>query len=224
MMRILIRPRAAATPVNAPDAVTLRPSVVTVRHRAVRILDFDCECRPLSFMGGDYVTKDITAMAWAWTDQPDDVTVYALGDVDQRTMLQAFREAYDKADMVTGHYIRGFDLPLVNGAMTEHHLSPLPDKLSHDTKLDLVRRHGQSGSQENLGAMLGLDNPKVQMNQHKWRSANRLTPEGIALSKERVVGDVKQHIEMRKRLLELGYLAGPKVWSAGGLPAEAYTP
>jgi hypothetical protein len=219
--RIRTSPAPAA---SSPHTITLLPSIVRIPHRQMRVLDFDCECRPLSFMGGDYVTKDITAMAWAWTDQPDDVTVYALGDVDQRTMLEAFRRAYDQADMVTGHYIRGFDLPLVNGAMTEQQMPSLADKLSHDTKLDLVRRHGMSGSQENLGAMLGLSHPKVSMNQHKWRDANRLTAEGIALSKERVVGDVKQHIEMRKRLLELGYLAGPKVWSAGGPVAEAYTP
>jgi hypothetical protein len=222
-MKFLIRQRPTLT-ASSPEALTVAPLKFRVPHRPMRILDFDCECRPLSFMGGDYVTKEITAMAWAWIDQPDDVTVYALGDVDQRAMLQAFRVAYDLADMVTGHYIRGFDLPLVNGAMTEQELPSLGDKLSHDTKLDLVRRHGMSGSQENIGAMLRLDRPKVSMNQHKWRDANRLTAEGIALSKERVVGDVKQHIEMRKRLLELGYLAGPKVWSAGGLPAEAYTP
>jgi hypothetical protein len=222
-MKLLIRQRPAPT-ASSPSALTIAPSRITVTHRPLRILDFDCECRPLSFMGGDYVTKDITAMAWAWTDRPEDVTVFALGEVDNLTMLQAFRAAYDLADMVTGHYIRGFDLPLVNGAMTEQQLPSLSDKLSHDTKIDLIRRHGMSGSQENIGAMLGLQHPKVSMNQQKWREANRLTPEGIALSKERVAGDVRQHIEMRRRLLELGYLSEPKVWKSGSAPVETYTP
>ena len=52
------------------------------------------------------------------------------------------------------------------------------------------------------------------MDQQKWRDANRLTPEGLALAREWVIGDVQQHIEMRQRLLDLGYLSPPKVWKA----------
>ena len=63
--------------------------------------------------------------------------------------------------------------------------------------------------------MLGLNYPKVKMDQTKWRSANRLTPEGLALTRERVVGDVLQHIELRQRLLDLGYLCPPTLWSSG---------
>lgn len=222
-MKIQVRIRPAAKP-NSPDALRVAPSVLQVRHRPMRVLDFDVECRPLSFLGSDYMTKEITAMAWAWCDQPSAVTCYALGEVDPVTMLLAFREAYDRADMVTGHYIRGFDLPLINGAMTEYELPTLSDKLTHDTKIDLVRRHGMSGSQESIGAMLRLEHPKVQMNQQRWRDANRLTPEGIALSKERVIGDVQQHIEMRQRLLELGYLGPPVLWRGGTAEAPKYTP
>jgi hypothetical protein len=81
-----------------------------------------------------------------------------------------------------------------------------------------------SGSQENIGAMLGLDHPKVQMNQAKWRAANRLTPEGFKVVRERCEGDVRQHIEMRARLLELGYLGPPVLWKSGSAPVEPYTP
>lgn len=218
-MKIRIKVRAA-TPANQ---LALAPARVVVNSRPMRVLDFDVECRPLHFYG-EYVSKEITAMAWAWCDQPEDVTCYLLGEVDGPTMLRAFREAYDKADMVTGHYIRGFDLPLIVGAMTEYQMPVLPDKLSQDTKLDLVRRHGLSGSQENIGSMLGLEHPKVGMDQAKWRAANRLTPEGMAEARTRVVGDVRQHIEMRKRLLELGYLGAPSVWRSGSARAENYTP
>jgi hypothetical protein len=100
----------------------------------------------------------------------------------------------------------------------------LGDKLTQDTKIDLVRRQGLSGSQENIGTMLGLNHPKVKMDQKKWRDANRLTPEGRALARERVVGDVRQHIEMRARLLELGYLGHPKIWKSGSAQVETYTP
>jgi hypothetical protein len=188
------------------------------------VLDFDVEARPLHWISGDYVSKEITAMAWAWTDTPQDVTCYLLGETDPCVMLREFLRAYDLADMVTGHYIRGYDLPMVNGALTEYQLPVLGDKLTQDTKIDLVRRQGLSGSQENIGTMLGLNHPKVKMDQKKWRDANRLTPEGRALARERVVGDVRQHIEMRARLLELGYLGMPKIWKSGSAQVEQYTP
>jgi hypothetical protein len=219
-MKILIRPR----PTTPANRLTLAPSLLTVKHRPMRVLDFDVEARPLHWISGDYVSKEITAIAWAWCDAPEHVTCYLLGETDPVTMLRAFTDAYQQADMVTGHYIRGYDLPMVNGALTEYQLPSLPDKLSQDTKIDLIRRQGLSGSQENLGTMLGLEHPKVKMDQRSWRDANRLTPEGREKTRARVVGDVRQHIEMRAKLLELGYLTAPVVWKGGAAPAEAYTP
>jgi hypothetical protein len=35
---------------------------------------------------------------------------------------------------------------------------------------------------------------------------------------------VRQHIEMRRRLMELRYLGPPVLWKGGSAPAEAYTP
>ena len=219
-MKILMRQR----PTTPANRLSLAPSVLTVRHRPMRVLDFDVEARPLHWISGDYVSKEITAIAWAWCDAPETVTCYLLGETDPITMLRAFSEAYAQADMVTGHYIRGYDLPMVNGALTEYQLPSLPDKLSQDTKIDLIRRQGLSGSQENIGTMLGLEHPKVKMDQRSWRDANRLTPEGREKTRARVVGDVRQHIEMRARLLELGYLTAPSIWKGGAAPVEAYTP
>jgi hypothetical protein len=87
-----------------------------------------------------------------------------------------------------------------------------------------VRRQGLSGSQENIGVMLGLEREKVKMDQRSWRDANRLTPEGREKTRARVVGDVRQHIEMRGRLLQLGYLGAPVLWKGGAAAVEAYTP
>jgi hypothetical protein len=219
-MRIVIRPKSA-TPINS---IVLRPSTVTITARPLRVLDFDCEARPLHWIGGDYVSKEITAIAWAWADNPESATAYLLGETDPREMLQRFLDVYNEADLVTGHFIRGYDLPLVSGALTEYQMPPLSKKLSQDTKIDLLRFSGLSKSQESIGAMLGLHNPKVQMNQAKWRAANRLEPEGLAHVRERVIGDVKQHIEMRQRLLELGYLGPPKMWQSNSAePLEPYS-
>jgi hypothetical protein len=211
-MRIIIRARPPAS-VGDPT-IHVDPLRVRVPARPMRVLDFDVEARPLHWISGDYVSKEITAMAWAFIGEPEPAQCYLLGEADPREMLRAFCRAYDRADMVTGHYIRGYDLPMVNGALTEYLLPTLSDKLVQDTKIDLVRRAGLSGSQENLGTMLGLAHPKVHMDQKSWRDANRLTPDGLQRVRERVVGDVYQHIELRQALLDLGYLTAPSIWKS----------
>jgi hypothetical protein len=219
-MRILIRPKKA-TPT---EALIARPVVVRVPSRPMRVLDFDIENRPLSYLGSDFTTAEVTAIAWAWTDKPEDVTVYLLGEEELPVILSRFVDAYNAADMVTGHFITGHDLPMVNGALVECGMPSLQDKLVSDTKTHLISMKGISKSQESLGAMFELDAPKVQMNQSKWRAANRLTPEGLQEVRNRVTGDVRQHIELRKELLAGGYLAAPSMWRGGAAKVEAYTP
>lgn len=220
-MKIRILPKSQ----HSPSVIT--PLLgVTVQTRPLRILDFDVEARPLHWISGDYVSKEITAMAWAWITPHPIVSCYLLGETDPKEMLTAFIRAYTQADLVTGHYIRGYDLPMINGALSEYGLPALADKMAQDTKTDLIRRQGLSSSQENLGAMLGLHYPKVKMDQSSWRDANRLTPEGRTKARERVTGDVLQHIEMRQKLLDLGYLCPPSMWTSGNphQPTPAYTP
>lgn len=202
----------------------VRPATIAVTSRPLKILDFDIENRPLSYLGSDFTTAEVTAIAWAWTDRPDHVFCSLLGVDDLGDILRRFVAAYNEADVVTGHYVTGHDLPMLNGALMEYRMPTLGDKRVSDTKLDLVRSKGISLSQESLGAMLRLDQAKVQMNQSKWRAANRLTPEGIALVHERVTGDVKQHIALRRELIDLGYLSGPRVWKSGSAKIEPYVP
>lgn len=224
-MRLLIRPKPTPTIAHPSNAVIVRPARMVIRSRPLRILDFDIENRPLSYLGSDFTTGEVTAISWAWVDAPQAVTVYLLGETTLPDILTAFVVAYTHADIITGHYIRGHDLPMVNGAMMEFGLPALPNKMTQDTKLDLMRSKGLSLSQESLAAMFRLEHQKVQMNQIKWRAANRLTPEGLAEVRQRVVGDVTQHIEMRQKLLELGYLGPPRLWQSNSAePLAAYTP
>jgi len=220
-MQIQIIPKLTTQPSNQ---IIVRPSTIAITQRPMRVLDFDIENRPLSYLGSDFTTGEVTAIAWAWCDQPADVTVYLLGETDLIDILRRFVDAFNMADMVTGHYITGHDLPMINGALMEQQLPALKDMYVQDTKTDLVRAKGISRSQESLGAMLRLEQPKVQMNQSKWRAANRLTPEGLQQVRERVVGDVQQHMAMRKELDALGYLSAPKLWRGGSAKAQEYTP
>jgi len=183
--------------------------------QALRRLDFDIEARPLGWLGGDWVHKEVTAIGWCWMDG-DSTPEVALLTKDHRsakTMLRRFYKVYNEADMVVGHYIRGYDLGTLQAEYIELGLPTLGRKLTHDTKNDLLKHQGISKSQENLSAMLGIAAPKVQMNVPKWREANRLTEAGLRLTKERVVGDVVQNMALHAELVKRGLLDVPKVWT-----------
>ena len=188
-----------------------------------RILDFDVECRPIAWYGGDFVTKQPTAIGWrflgekkthvAWIGQSYDARKVL---DEERAMLEKFLAAYNKADCVTGHYIRGFDLTLIQGALMRLKMPLIGTKMVQDTKVDLLKAHGISKSQENLGAMFELEHPKIPMNTALWMAGNLLLPHGIAATKKRVLGDVDQHIELRSEMLKIGALSLASEWEPGG--------
>jgi DNA polymerase elongation subunit (family B) len=198
------------------------------------VLDFDVECRPLAWYGGDFVTKQPTAIAWQWVGQDGTPRVEQIGLSDRSSlvleeeaeMIETFRHAYNQADVVTGHYLRGFDLPLLNGACDRLGLSPLAAKHAQDTKIDYMRAQGISKSMENLGAMYELKHPKVIMNTALWAAGNMLLPEGLLMTRKRVVGDVKEHIELREQMLRRGTLGAGTVYDngAGDPTLPAYIP
>lgn len=180
--------------------------------RPLRILDFDIENRPLSYWYADRPTAEVTAIAAAWASNPHDVWVGLLGRDDPVTIFNVFTTLYNQADIVTGHYIRKHDLPIINGALLEYGLEPLTPKLTIDTKLDLVTQGDLPATQEHLAEMFGVSAPKVHMTQMMWREANRLTPEGLKATERRVKGDVIQHMALRSELSKRGLLGAPKVW------------
>jgi hypothetical protein len=192
----------------------------------VKILDLDVECRPMAWYAGDMVTKEITAIAWRFVHEKESRTRVWLLEPSKtwaehlrkrKAGLKAVLEDYNAADMVTGHYLRGFDLPLLNAACFRLGLPILPQKLAEDTKSDLVKMSGLSKAQQNLAATLdakkGVSHHlKEQMDTHLWEVANSLVEEGRKEAKRRVVGDVNQHIGFRNDLIESGALCRPRVW------------
>lgn len=185
-----------------------------------RILDFDIENRPLSYWFDDRTTAEITAIAWMfydwWEGHGPEVRVLEPPPNHETSairMLTHFKRAYDEANMVTGHFIRKHDLPIINAAMIEYGMEPLGPKMTSDTKLDLIRTASFSASQLNLSGMLDVKAPKPRMSTGRWRDANRLTVEGRQSAIERVTGDVRQHMEMRAALLEAGLLSPPRMWT-----------
>lgn len=196
-----------------------------MRISATKILDFDIETRPLSYTGWGN-TDEITSIACSWYGKKE-VYFFHLPagmstDIEYEEasikMLSEFTSLYNEADMVTGHYIRNFDLPKINGALIDNGLPVLKPKMTSCTKNDLVKFGGLSKSQENLGQLMAKFNSKEflgrkeHVSQMDWRQVNRLTGEGIRANERRVTGDVKQHKELREALISAGLLKGPKVW------------
>lgn len=187
-----------------------------------RVLDFDIENRPLSYWVPDMPTAEITAISWMWVGDHDSLTVSALGEDDMETMLSKFVAVYNEADLVTGHYIRRHDLPIINAMLYEMQMPLLEAKLTSDTRLDMFKKADLPATQEYLLETLGTTCPigmplmKYHMSQKMWREANRLTPAGIAETKVRVVSDVHAHSHMRDDMLRLGWLRAPSIWNPGG--------
>lgn len=189
-----------------------------------RILDIDLENRPLTYMGMDFTSAEMTAIAWSWVGS-EEVAVFLL---DKEGMFQDewrrrwpaplalahVREVICQAGIVTGHYLRKHDLPIINSALIENDLPPLPDLLVQDTKCDMVRKKDLSASQESLAATFGLATGKEHMNQTQWREANRLTGAGLAETRRRVAGDVIQHKNLRLEMLKRKLLKPPRIWKS----------
>lgn len=186
------------------------PELEPLECREERVLDFDIESRPLSFTGSKFNpnTKEITAIAAQYVGE-NAMHCWLLGVDRPEAMLAGFIELYEAADIVTGHYIRGFDLPHVNAALLEYGLPPLAPKLTQDTCTDLKKLHGIQKGQEPLAHMLDVASAKYHPD---WREANRLTEKGIAETRRRVCDDVVQHMGLRQKLLDAGWLNSPKLW------------
>jgi hypothetical protein len=184
-------------------------------RRELRVLDFDIETRRIGFHNGGRFNPDgcePVIIAAAWHGEP--VEAWGMGrtwsERRYRSMIKRFRILWDEADCLTGHYIRKFDLVILNGAMLENGFPPLSPKPTIDTKLDLLKVAGLSASQENLASLRRLEESKFHMSDNWWRKVARLTPEGLALAERRVVDDVIQHQALRESLSD--WLKPPREW------------
>jgi hypothetical protein len=181
-----------------------------VRTQSLRILDVDTECKPGHWIGGDYVSKLITTIAWGWIGGTvvDVVDHYTSS---RRYFLAGFAEVYDDADIIVTHYGRGFDFPLLNGAMERESLPRLDRKLTIDTKLDRYKTLGRSQSQKNLSADYGIKNPKVDITLRQWEGYNECEPGYRDFVIERCKMDVEQNISLYRALVDADMLGPPRM-------------
>lgn len=188
-----------------------------------RILCFDLESRPSAYWYDGNTTAEITAFGWKW--QGSDVETLLLKAngrfVNQHGRTFSAEQAYRKfrsvlleADLVFGHNIRGFDLPLFQAGLWRLQLPLLPKiGRTSDTLKDIPRRKDMSASLENLAELYQLDDDgKLHMSIMAWEKANRLLPAGVEKACRRVASDVLLQERLRLKLLEIGLLRKPKAW------------
>lgn len=181
-----------------------------------RVLIFDTEARPTAWFGGDYVGKSMTAAAWIWND--DDAKPFRAAisreDTDTKSVVIPLLRAIKMADIVVGHFIRGYDLPLLSAELERNDLDPLEVLMTIDTKLDRKQQIGLSESLENLAARYELEEQKLSMNEPSWEEFNLWQTERSRTKVlDRVESDILSTRELYRELLAEGRLKGPKAWS-----------
>lgn len=183
-----------------------------VNSRELYILDFDTECRPMHYNEWKPESQ-ITAIAWSWIGRRE-VKVRSLKQnlSNEEAMIADFVRYLEHADIVTGHYIRKHDLPLLNDHALRLLGRPLKPVLTQDTMSDMTSVKSLGKSQDNLAVTFGLSEEKHHMTGADWRLANSLVPEGMELALVRVTNDVIQHKALRQELLNRGALGEPQLW------------
>lgn len=189
----------------------------------LRVLGFDLENRPGAYWFGDATTSQITAFAWKWVGEPGVHTMLLTASGrfkrdDGRTIPVAaayrqFATEIQGAGLVFGHNIRQHDLPTLNAGLLRLHLPSLAPVRTTDTLRDYPKRRGMAANLASFADLYGLDGEKHAMSQHAWEQANQLAPAGIEEARERVVSDVLLQEQLRGRLLDLGLLSAPRMWS-----------
>jgi hypothetical protein len=125
-------------------------------------------------------------------------------------MMEPFLEAYNAAEMVTGHNILRYDLPVLNGECVRRGIPGLGPKLAQDT-MRLHKTKGLKKGQDNLGKVMGVPDPKMPLSWAEWQEAYE--EKGWKTVIKRCESDVLSHKLMRQALLDGGYLRPPVVWS-----------
>ncbi len=187
------------------------------------IVDFDFESKPAWFWY-DKPTALITSVSYmaVLDGKPDhDSLTTTVAPYDSREAYTAWiRDVANvliSADLLTGHNIDRFDLPLLQAQCIRMGLPSLPALMTQDT-MRLPKRRDMSASQESLinyaalkaTCPIGMPIYKHHLSIPEWEDAV-LGWDGDVLI-ERPSSDVHGHVHLREVLIEKGYLAAPKAW------------
>lgn len=179
------------------------------------VLFFDIEARPTAWIGGDYVGRTMTAYAYSYLDE-EHIASDAIRAGDRagwERMVIHIASVLESSTMAVGHYIRGFDLDVINADLERIGQKSLPRLMTTDTKIDRLKGLGISESLENLMSRYDLRTEKMSMHEPWWDEFNCWQTERTRkLVLERVRSDVEGSKELYKALLAAGRLKTPAAW------------
>jgi DNA polymerase elongation subunit (family B) len=124
--------------------------------------------------------------------------------------LKPLLAALGEADMVTGHNIRRFDLPVIQAEVMRLGLPSLEPVLAQDT-IKLRTSKGFKKGQDVLGRLYRIADEKLSLDWQAWQDA--YDEDGWQTIRDRAESDVAMHKQLRSALLELDYLKEPRRWS-----------
>jgi DNA polymerase elongation subunit (family B) len=190
-----------------------------VRLRKVgqrRILDFDIETVAAGFADPEWVPQKITCVAWSWIGEDKVESAVCgpagiFGKPERRAkMLRPLLQALGEADMVTGHNIIRFDLPVIQAEVMRLGLPVLKPLLVQDT-IKLHRSKGFKKGQDNLGRLYRIADEKLALDWQAWQDA--YDEDGWQTIRDRAESDVRMHKQLRAALIDLDYLKEPRTWT-----------
>jgi hypothetical protein len=196
-------------------------------HGAGVVLDFDFESKPLWFWY-DKPTAILTSVSYMESidgvPDHDSLTteIAPLGTpCEYADWLAHIYHVLTTPDLLTGHNIDRFDLPLFQAQLIRRGLPGLPPLVTQDT-LRLPKRRDMSASQESLlnytalraTCPIGMPIYKDHLSIPEWEDSTLGWNDAILI--ERPLSDVHGHVHLREVLIEKGYLAMPKAWRPAG--------
>ena len=182
-----------------------------------KILDFDIETVAAGFADPEWVPQKITCVARSWVGSDEVKSTICgpegiFGKPEKRAeMLVPLLAAVGEADMVTGHNITRFDLPVVNAECMRLGLEPIRQVLVQDT-IKLARSKGFKKGQDVIGRLLRVPAKKLALDWQAWQDA--YDEDGWQTIRDRCEGDVLQHKLIRQRIIEKGWMKPPRMWRA----------
>lgn len=193
----------------------MKPLPPIARPSKPKILDFDVETVAAGFADPNWVPQKITCVAWSWMGE--DKVHSRVSGADglygsphkRKRMLEALVDEIKRADVVTGHNLIRFDLPVINAECLRLGMPSLPSLRVHDT-MNLVRTKGFKKGQDNLIQLLDLPIKKLPLSWQEWQYAYEGT--GWRTIVERCESDVLGHKMLYQKMSELGWLRGEKKW------------
>ena len=183
--------------------------------KQLKILDFDIETLAAGFADPNWVPQKITCISWSWigSDEVKSVTTGKDGFFDKRIRgkrIAQFLKEFEEADIVTGHNLLRFDLPVLNAECILCGLGKLPSIRVQDT-MKLPKTKGLKKGLDNIGIMLGSPQEKQAMNWAEWDSAYEVDgwPEIIS----RCESDVLLHKQIRQAMIDEDILGPITTWT-----------